>query len=162
MRAFLKCLLNTDRHGTSTTSALKVNTFFLMSSLNVAVEAELSCLHSITFGCDVSDGSSEVVWQTSVWHGSAYEAKVWVWITPWRKNGTHWPTLMFAEHFWTPNSGCEYSEVMGSLFQAVAIAKWKTSHIPVIHANFHKHGMQELIHCWWKCTAIGDDHVEKL
>lgn len=61
MRAFLKCLLNTDRHGTSTTSALKVNTFFLMSSLNVAVEAELFCLHSITFGCDVSDGSSEVV-----------------------------------------------------------------------------------------------------
>ena len=33
------------------------------------------------------------------------------------KNGTHWYSLMLAEHLWRLNSGCEHSEVTGDVFQ---------------------------------------------
>jgi len=47
----------------------------------------------------------------------AYEAKMWNWIPPCRRNGTHWLSLMLAECLWRPNSGCEHSAAMCTLFQ---------------------------------------------
>ena len=29
-------------------------------------------------------------------------------------------------------------------------------------ADFFKHGVQTLVHCWWKCIASSGDYVEKL
>jgi len=39
------------------------------------------------------------------------------WILLCGKNGSHWHSLTFAEHLWSPNSGCENSEVVGGAFQ---------------------------------------------
>ena len=123
----------------------------------MAVEVEPSHQYSITFCCCVTDGSRGAVWQNGVWHGSAYEAKVCHWIPPCRKNGTHWHSLMLAEHLWRPNSGCEHSEVVGGAFQQWWQQQWVTS----TGAGFDEHGMQALVHCWWKCIANGGDYVEK-
>ena len=41
---------------------------------------------------------------------SDMEAKVYHWISPCRKNSTHWHSLMLAECWWTWISGCEHSE----------------------------------------------------
>ena len=82
----------------------------------MAVEAEPSHQYSITFCCCVTDGSRGAVWQNGVWHGSAYEAKVCHWIPPCIKNGTHWHSLMLAEHLWRPNNGCQHSEAVGGAF----------------------------------------------
>ena len=57
------------------------------------------------------------VGQNGIWHGNAYEAKVWNRILPWRKNGTHWHSSTVAEHLRRPNSGCEYSDMVGGMFQ---------------------------------------------
>jgi len=43
----------------------------------VAVEAESSHQYSIACCCCVTDGSRGAVRQNGVWHGSAYEAKMW-------------------------------------------------------------------------------------
>ena len=70
--------------------------------------------HYILLPCD--RGQQRTVWQNDVWHGSAYEVKVWHWIPPWKK----WHPLIFinaCEHLWSPNSGCEYSETVGGAFQ---------------------------------------------
>ena len=83
----------------------------------VAVEVEPSCQDSTTFCCHVTDGSRGAVWHNAVWHGREYEAKVWNWIPPCRKNGTHWHSSMLAECFWRPISGCEHSELVSGTFQ---------------------------------------------
>ena len=80
----------------------------------MAVEVEPSQIYSITFCCHVTDGSRGAFWQNGVWHGSEDKEKVCHWIPLCRKNGTHWHSLMLAEHLW---SGCEYSEVVGGRFQ---------------------------------------------
>ena len=49
------------------------------------------------------------------------------------KNGTHWCSLMLAEHFWKPSNGCEHSETVGGAFQQWW--QWKTSHVLVGHAQ---------------------------
>ena len=76
----------------------------------MAVKVEPTHQYSITCCCRVTDGSREAVWQNGIWHGSAYGAKMWHWIPPCRKNGTHWHSSMLAESLWRPNSGCEHSE----------------------------------------------------
>jgi len=76
----------------------------------MAVEVKPSHQHSVIFCCHVTDGSREAVWQNGVWHGSAYEAKVWNQIPLCRKSGTHLHSLLLAERLWRPSSGCEHSE----------------------------------------------------
>ena len=83
----------------------------------MAIEDEPTHQCFITCCGHVTDGSRGALWQNGVWHGRAEEAKVWNWIPPCRRNGTHWQLLMFAEHLWRPNSGCEHSEAVGSAFQ---------------------------------------------
>jgi len=83
----------------------------------MAVEAEPSHQFSIPFCCCVSDGSRGAVWQNGVWRGSAYEAKVWNWIPPCGKNGTHWHSSTLAECIQRPNSECERSEAVGGASQ---------------------------------------------
>ena len=46
----------------------------------------------------VTDGSRGEVWQNGFWHGNEYEAKLHNWISPHRKNGTHWHLPILAEH----------------------------------------------------------------
>ena len=70
-----------------------------------AVEVEPSQQYPITFCCCVTDGSREAVWQNGIWYGRAYEAEVRRWIPSWGNNCIHWHSLIFAEHFWRPNSG---------------------------------------------------------
>ena len=55
-----------------------------------SVEIEHTYQYSITFYCHLTYGSKGAVWQTGIWHGSEYEAKVWNWIPPLENNGTHW------------------------------------------------------------------------
>ena len=50
------------------------------------VKVEPSHQYSITFHCYVTDGIRGTAWQSCVWHGSAYEAKVWNRIPPRRKS----------------------------------------------------------------------------
>ena len=84
---------------------------------SMVVEAQPSHQYSPTFCCHATDGSRGAIWQNGVWHGSEDEAKVWNWIPPCRKNGTHWHSLMLAEYLWRPNSGCEHSKAVGGTFQ---------------------------------------------
>ena len=73
----------------------------------MTTEAEPSEQYSMTSCCCVTDGSREAAWQNGVWCGSAYEAKAGHWISPCRKNGTYWYSLILAEYLWRSNSGCE-------------------------------------------------------
>jgi len=68
---------------------------------------------------DVGGGAVEVEPSPSngAWHESAYEAKVCYWTPPHEKNGTHWHSLMLAEHLWRSDGGCEHSEAIGGVFQ---------------------------------------------
>ena len=65
----------------------------------MAVEFEPSHQYSITFCYHVTDSSKGAVWQSGVWHGSVYEAKVCHWIPLWEKNCTHWNSSTVAEHY---------------------------------------------------------------
>ena len=47
---------------------------------------------------------------------------------------------MLVKHFWNPNSGCEYSEVMGGVFQQQQQRQCFNS----TGADFYKHSMQLL------------------
>lgn len=91
----------------------------------MAAEAEPSHQYSVTCCCHETGSSTGAVWQNGVWHGSADEAKVWNWISPWGKNGVHWHTLMHTERLWRPTSGYEHSEALGGAFQEWQ--QWVTS-----------------------------------
>ena len=84
---------------------------------SMAVEAGHFHQYSVTFCCCVTDGSRGAVWQSGVWLGSMYEAKVCHWIPPCSKNGIHWHSSMLVECLWRPNSGCEHSEAVVGAFQ---------------------------------------------
>ena len=56
----------------------------------MAEEVEPTHQYPNVFSCHVTDGSREAVWQNSIWHGSADEAKLWNQILPCGKKGTHW------------------------------------------------------------------------
>ena len=81
----------------------------------MAVEAEPPHQYSVTFCSRVTDGSRGAVWQNSVWHGNAYEEKVWNWMPPCKENGSHWHSSTHAEGLRTPDSGCEHSEAVQAL-----------------------------------------------
>ena len=51
----------------------------------IALDVEPSHQYSVTFCYPVTDSSRGAVWQNGIWHGSAYEAKVWNWIPTCRK-----------------------------------------------------------------------------
>ena len=82
----------------------------------MAGEVEPSYQYSIPFCCSATVGSRGAVWQNGVWHGSVDEAKVWHWVPPCRKNGTHWHSLTLAECLWGPNNGCEHGEAVSGAF----------------------------------------------
>ena len=65
----------------------------------MTVEAEPSRQHPFTCCCCVADGSRGAVWQNGVWHGSAYEAKGWLWIPSGGNSGTHWHSSTLAEPY---------------------------------------------------------------
>jgi len=56
-------------------------------------------------------------------------------IPPCRKNYTHWPSLMLAEHLWRPSSGCQHHDGWCISAVAVATVTWKTSHVLDCHAE---------------------------
>ena len=51
-------------------------------------------------------------------------------------------------------SGCEHSEVVGGVFQ-----QWQQQ-VTSTGADFEKHSMQALVHCWQKWTANSSDYAE--
>ena len=53
---------------------------------------------------------------------------------------------------------CEHSGIVGGAFQQWWQQQWVTSACTA----FYKHGLQALVHCWWKCRANGGDYVEKV
>ena len=75
----------------------------------MAVEVEPFHQYPIALCCLVTDGSRRAAWQNGVWHGSAYEAKVWHWIPSCGKDVTYWHSSKLAECLWRPNTGCEHS-----------------------------------------------------
>ena len=113
---------------------------------DMAVEVEPSYQYSITCCCCVTDGSRGALWQSGVWHGSAYEAKVCHWIPPYGKNCIQWHSLTLAEYLWRPNSGCEHSEGWVVTFSSGNGDSGSTS----AGEDFYEHGTQALVHCWWK------------
>jgi len=84
-----------------------------------------------------------------IWYGCVHEIKVCSWIPPWGKNGTHWHSLMLAEHLWRQNSVCEYSEAADGAFQQWQQQQWVTT----AGADLCQDGMQALVHCWQKSRA---------
>ena len=76
-------------------------------------------------------------------------------VAPRRRSDTHGHSLMLAEHFWRPSSGCEHREVVGAAFQQRW--QWVTS----TGADFYEHGMQALVRSRWNCTATGGEYAEK-
>ena len=150
----------------STRAALKVMPPILLylptiSEVDVggmAVAVEPSHQYSVTCRCCVTDGSRGAVWQNGVWHGSACEAEACHWIPGCGKNDSRWHSPTLAERFWSPNSGCEHSEVVGGVFQ-----QWRQWHEKQTTFSM---AMQTftgvaLVHCWWKCVVNGGDYVEK-
>ena len=70
-----------------------------------------------------------------------------------KKNGTHWHSLMFVEHFWRPKHGCEHDEVVGGAFQ-----QWQQQQcVTSASAEFYKHSIHTVVHCSWKCVADSSD-----
>ena len=55
----------------------------------MAVEVEPSHQYSVTFCCDLTDGSRGVVWQNGIGHESLYETKICCHILPCRKICVH-------------------------------------------------------------------------
>jgi len=90
------------------------------------------------FCCHVTDGSRGEAWQSYVWYGSVYQAKVCHWITPCGKNGTNWHSLMLAEHSWRPNSGWEHSEVVSGALQQW----WQWQHATSASLDFYECSMR--------------------
>jgi len=78
----------------------------------------------------------------AVWHGSAYEAKVWHWIPPCGKPAAHRLSSMLAEHLWRLNSGCEHSEAVGGAVQLWG--QWVTS----TGTDVDECSMQAFVHYW--------------
>ena len=44
---------------------------------------------------------------------------------------------------------------------AVAAVTGRTNHVLDSHADFYKHGIQTLVHCWLKCITNSSNCVEK-
>ena len=115
---------------------------------SMVVEAEPSHQYSITLCCHVTDSSRGAVWQNGVWCRNECEAWGCHWISPCRNNGTHWHLLTLAEHLWTPKSGCEHSEMMGSAFQ-----QWQQQH--EWKATFQK-AIQSCYTTNWRASQSAD------
>ena len=123
------------------------------------LEVKPSHQYSITFCCFGTGGSRGAVWQNGVRHESTWEVKVCHWIPPWRKNGTHWHSMMLAKRLWGPNSACEHSEMMGGAFQQ--LQQWKTSQVTDSHPYVFEHSMQTFLYRLLKCIANSVNHIEK-
>jgi len=94
----------------------------------MVVGVDTSCQYSITLHHCAVDGRRGAVWQNGVWHGNAYEAKMWNWIPPCRNSGTHWHSLTLAEYLWRPSSGSWHSEAVGGGFQ-----QWQQQSPRLVH-----------------------------
>ena len=124
---------------------------------NMEVDNEPSHQYSITFCLCVTDDIWGADWQNSVWHGNAYESKVYKWIPPCKNYGTPWQSLTLPECWQRPNSGCEHSEVVGGVFQLWWQWQWFTP----ASAHFYESSMQVLVHHSWKYIANDVDYTEK-
>ena len=121
----------------------------------MAVEVGTSHQHSIMFCCHVTNDSRGSLCQNSIWHRSAYEAKMSLNSSMQKKSDTHWHSSTVAEHLWRPNIGCEHSEAVGGVVQQWWHQQWLTS----AGADFYDHGMQAFVQDWQQCIANGADYV---
>ena len=93
------------------------------------------------------------IWQTGVWCGHVYVAKVCHWNLLCRKNGTHWCPLMLAEILWRSNSGCEHSGVFQQWWQW----QWSPLLVQILMSKICK----LLFFAGKKYMANGGDYVEE-
>jgi len=73
----------------------------------------------------------------------------------WKK----WHPLTFTGTCWQFMKNKQWTSAQwgGGAFQQWQQWQWATS----TGADFYTHGMQALVHCWWKCIANGGDYTEK-
>ena len=120
----------------------------------IAVEVEAFHQYSITFCCHVTDGNRGAVWQNSVWHGSAYEVKVWKWI-PQCGEKLHlltfidacWMFIETKQRLWAQWGG-------GWCISAVTTVTWKTGHVLDSHAHLSHHKMKNVLNSSYKIEPI--------
>jgi len=117
----------------------------------MAVEVEPSHQYSLTFCCCVTDGSRGVVWQkVSDVEVGMKQRRVTEFL--------HVEKMAPIDIHWRTNSGCEHSKAVGVAFQQWWLWQWVTS----AGADFGEHGMQALVHRWWKCIANSDTYFERV
>ena len=77
------------------------------------------------------------------------------------KNSTHWHSSTLAEHWWSPNSGCEHSEVVGGAFQQWL--PWRERQVTFQTAMqiFYTCSMKVPFDYRWKSIANGGGDAEK-
>ena len=100
--------------------------------------------YSITFCCCVIDGSRGADWQNSIWHGSAYEAKVRNWIPACRHIAPidiHWP---WGEGF----GSVSWWKTQHKL--AVCICSWEGQPYP----GFHQQKCDQQVEWFYSSTLI--------
>ena len=95
------------------------------------------------------------------WHltWNWYETKLWNWMPPCGKIGTHWHSSTLAECFWRPNSGCEHSEVLCGVFHHWWQQQWQW--VTSTGAEICERGRQILGLRWQKCITNGGYYVGK-
>jgi len=125
---------------------------------SMAVEAEPSHLYSIIFYCHVPDGSRGGDWQNGLCKCStSINGCQWVRFWGIQCYTFAWYTLPYQ----TPNSRCEYNEVVGDEFQHWQQWPEIQATYPDGHADFHEHSTQVLAHCWQKHRGSGGVYVEE-
>ena len=105
--------------------------------------------------------AAEGHWQNSVWHGSAYKAKVCHCIPPHGKSCTQQRSSVLTEYLWRPIGGCEHSEAVGGAFQQRQQWHKRQAMFQTTHAGFYRCDMQAIVHLRQKRMAKSGGYVEK-
>ena len=113
----------------------------------------LLIFHYILLLCNRWQQKSE---KNGVWHGSAYEAKTFNWISPYRKK-LH--PLTFINTCWTLTKQWMWAGWGGGYcFSAVATVMWKTSNVLHSHTHLSHYKMKsiyvQLIHSNQQITTM--------
>ena len=120
----------------------------------MAVEIEPSCEYSVKFCYPTTDGSRGA---NGIWHGSAYEGKVWNLIPPCGK--------VAPIDILQPLLNVYGDQVVYVSTEGRWVAHFRGGNSgsgpPLLVQIFFVHRVQAFAHCWQKCVANGGDYVEK-
>ena len=121
------------------------------------VEVERSSQYSIRWCYCVTGNSRGALWQTDIWHESAYETKMWSWILPCRKK---WHQLAFI------STCCLFMETKqwicrGKVRWWVVCFNSSDSKAPPLVHMFMKGACRLLFIAGKKCMANSGDFIGK-